>query len=265
MGFKNGLKRLVPLAVQVPVKFWSDRIRGFAEPEMVLLRHLVRPGDKVVDVGGNRGVYAYQFWKLGAAVLVFEPNPVCQAVLEPWARGRERVTLHSVGLSDHAGSAELHIPIDASGVEHDASASLEQHDFGRERAQSIVLSTLDAFAFSDIRFIKIDVEGHEFRVIEGARNTLASSRPALLVEIEQRHCAVPIGDVLDRILAQGYEGFFLEKGRLCPIASFDVEQHQPTGKLGQKDGSYINNFLFLHGSRRAAGEYPGLAAFGLSQ
>jgi hypothetical protein len=150
-------------------------------------------------------------------------------------------------------------------VEHDASASLEQHDFGRERAQSIVLSTLDAFGFSDIRFIKIDVEGHESRVIDGARKTLASSRPALLVEIEQRHCAGPIGDVFDRILAQGYEGYFLEKGRLLPIASFDVDQHQPTGQLGQKDGSYINNFLFLHASRRAAGEYPGLAAFGLSQ
>ncbi|WP_290885908.1 FkbM family methyltransferase [Arenimonas sp.] len=264
-GLKAALREALPKSAQVPIKFWLDRVRGFLEPEMALLPVLVSPGCRVVDVGGNRGVYAYRFWKLGAQVDVFEPNPVCLAVLGAWSRGKPRITLHPCGLSDGNGSAELHIPIDDAGVEHDASASLERHEFGQERAQAVSIATLDSFGLKEVSFIKIDVEGHESRVIEGARKTLASCRPALLVEIEQRHCAGPIGDVFDRILAQGYEGYFLDEGRLRPFASFDVDQHQPAGQLGQKDGSYINNFLFLHGSRRAAGEYPGLAAFGLSQ
>ena len=262
-GFKSALKALVPPGLQVPVKYWSDRIRGFAEPEMVLLRHIIRKGDRVVDVGGNRGVYAYHCWKLGAVVEVFEPNPVCLSVLSPWVKGRERVNLNAVGLSDHVGSADLHIPIDAAGVEHDASASLERHDFDRERAQAVSLATLDGFGLQEVTFLKIDVEGHESRVIQGAKATLANSRPAILVEIEQRHCADPINDVFERILLLGYLGYYLEGGRLKPIGSFDVRRHQAAGQLGQKDGSYINNFLFLHASRCAAAEYPGLEAMGL--
>lgn len=264
-GLKRAAKALLPIGLQVPVKYWSDQFRGFAEPEMALLPVLVSAGCRVVDVGGNRGVYSYRLWKLGAKVDVFEPNPVCLAVLGAWSRGKPRVTLHPCGLSDGIGSAELHIPVDDAGVEHDASASLEHHEFGQERAHAVSIATLDSFRLKEVSFIKIDVEGHEYRVIEGARETLAASRPALLVEIEQRHCAGPISDVFARILAHGYEGYFFEQGRLRPIASFNVDHHQQTGQLGQKDGSYINNFLFLHGSRRAAGEYPGLAAFGLSQ
>jgi FkbM family methyltransferase len=198
-------------------------------------------------------------------VEVFEPNPVCLSVLSAWAEGRERVHLNAVGLSDHVGGADLHIPIDAAGVEHDASASLEQHDFERERAQAVSLATLDGFGLQEVRFLKIDVEGHESRVIQGAKATLAASRPALLVEVEQRHCAGPISDVFERIGLLGYLGHYLEGGRLKPIGTFDVGRHQASVRLGQKDGSYINNFLFLHASRLAAGEYPGLEAIGVSR
>lgn len=257
------MKRLVPASMQVPVKYWSDRVRGFAEPEMVLLRHLVRNGDNVVDVGGNRGVYAYHCWRLGAVVDIFEPNPVCLAALEPWVCGRQRVILHPVGLSDHSGSADLHIPIDDAGVEHDASASLEQHDFFKERVQSISLSALDDFGLKNVKFIKIDVEGHESRVLEGARNTVASSRPAMLVEIEQRHCAEPISDLFARIVLQGYHGYFLHHGRFFGIDCFDLGTHQAADQLGRIGGSYINNFLFLHRSRSVSGEYSGLNAVGL--
>lgn len=263
IGVKAALRESLPKSTQVPIKFWLDRARGYLEPEMVLLPHLVKPGCQVVDVGGNRGVYAYRCWKLGARVDVFEPNPVCLAVLGAWSQGRPRVKLHPVGLSDSAGSAELHIPIDDAGVEHDASASLDQHEFGTERAQTVSIATLDSFGLRGVTFIKIDVEGHEARVIDGAAATLAESRPALLVEIEQRHCAVPIGEVFDRILAHGYAGYYLEQGRLNPLASFDVNQHQTPSQLGSKSGSYINNFLFLNPARRAAGEYASLKALGL--
>ena len=264
-GMKAILRDALPKSAQVPLKFWLDRARGYLEPEMILLPFLVKAGCRVVDVGGNRGVYAYRLWRMGAVVEVFEPNPVCLSVLEVWADGRERVRLHACGLSDEPGAAELHIPIDATGVEHDASGSLERHDFGAERVQSIAMATLDGFQLRDVTFIKIDVEGHEGRVIDGASATLAESRPALLVEIEQRHCALPIGEVFNRILAHGYVGYFLVHGRLQTIESFELGRHQDPRELGKKSGSYINNFLFLSGSRLAAGEYASLEAMGLSK
>jgi FkbM family methyltransferase len=96
---------------------------------MKFLGYLVRSQDLVVDVGGNRGIYAYQFWKLGARVEVFEPNPACSRVLSAWAAGKAGVNVHSLALSSHAGSANLHIPIDESGIKHDSSASIENAGF----------------------------------------------------------------------------------------------------------------------------------------
>ena len=176
---------------------------------MKFLTLLVRQDDVAIDIGGNRGVYAYQLWRLGASVEVFEPNPICFSVLESWAVGKPGVHLHSVALSSRAGSANLHIPIDGAGVEHDASASIEQTGFAQTRDQLVSLQTLDSYRFENVALIKIDVEGHEYAVLDGASATLTSSRPALLVEIEQRHSGRPISEVFDKVQSYGYQGFFL--------------------------------------------------------
>lgn len=261
LRIKRSLKLLVPATANVPVKYWSDRIRRYAEPEMSLLRHLFRTGDRVVDVGGNRGVYSYYCWRLGARVEIFEPNPTCVAFLEPWVSKHAGVNLHRIGLSDKLGSAELHIPIDTAGVEHDASASLEKHNFGKQRAQLISLAPLDDFFLQDVSFIKIDVEGHESSVLRGASKTLMSSRPAMLVEVEQRHLSTPIEDVFRLIERYGYMGFFLQNGQLKALVEFNLSRHQGLEGPNGVRGAYINNFLFLHGSRLKSGEYktlPGL-------
>ena len=42
------------------------------------------------------------------------------------------------------------------------------------------------------------------------------------------------------------------------MAAFDLSRHQSIGNFGGAKGCYINNFLFLHRSRLAAGEYAAL-------
>ena len=194
-NLKTLVRDLLPKRYQVPAKYWYGRVRGGLEEEMKFLPLLVHQGDRVIDIGGNRGVYAYQFWRLGARVEVFEPNPICFSVLESWAVGKLAVHLHSVALSSRAGSANLHIPIDGFGVEHDASASIEQTGFPQARDQLVSLRTFDSYRFESVGFIKIDVEGHEYAVLDGASATITSSKPALLVEIEQRHSGRPISEV----------------------------------------------------------------------
>lgn len=243
---------------QVPAKYWYGWMRGALEPEMRFLGSLVHAGDLVVDVGGNRGIYAYQLWRLGARVEVFEPNPMCCHVLRAWATGRPTVKVHSVALSSGPGSANLHIPIDGAGIEHDASASIENTGFNRARDELVQLQTLDSYRFEGVSLIKIDVEGHEHCVIEGAAATLASSRPALLIEIEQRHIGRPIDEVFEEIVAFGYQGYFVVGGRLQALVTFDVTGHQSMTQFGTEGGEYINNFLFLHSARLAAGDYGSL-------
>ena len=56
---------------------------------------------------------------------------------------------------------------------------------------------------SPISFIKCDVEGHEFAVLRGAERLLARSKPALLVEIEERH-GQTVSEVVGYLSDRGY-------------------------------------------------------------
>ena len=149
----------------------------------------------------------------------------------------------------------LSIPIGTNGVEHDAAASLERKLEGAFRVETVAVRTLDSFAFEKVGFIKIDVEGHEAQVIEGARSTINASHPALLVEIEQRHRKRPIEDVFHQIASLGYAGYFLRHGQLTELARFRVSDHQSIADLGSRIRTYHNNFLFLAHSRLSAGRY----------
>lgn len=252
---KTWIRDLLPIKFQVPAKFFINLIRGQLEDELKLLPWIVRPTNNTIDIGGNRGVYSYQLWRLGATVEVFEPNPICAEVLTKWANGKERVRVHCLAISDQAGSAILHIPQDSSGVEHDASASLENGDFEKARDIEVKLQTLDSFGFTDISFIKIDVEGHETDVLRGAEQTIRGSFPALLIEIEQRHNRINIGEIFSGLTKWGYRGYFLSSGKLYSLSNFSVERDQPLINFNLSNGRYINNFLFLAEVRSQRGEY----------
>ncbi len=252
---KTHLRDKLPKKYQVPAKYWFSWLRGVLEPEMKILSHIVQRNDLVIDVGGNRGVYAYFLWKMGARVEVFEPNPVCFDVLTKWASEKLLVNVHSVALSSQSGFANLHIPIDTDGLEHDASASIENAGFTKFRKTTVTLQTLDSFKFQCVSLIKIDVEGHEYSVFDGAVETLTSSRPALLVEIEQRHCDKPIAQVFEKILSFGYQGFFIRAGKLQELKKFDLARDQSLQSFNGPARKYINNFLFLHQARLVTGEY----------
>jgi FkbM family methyltransferase len=255
---KTFLRSLVPEAWQVPVKYRINAWRGQLEPELEILEYVVQRGDRAIDIGGNRGIYTLALWREGATVEVFEPNPVCANVVSAWAAGKPAVTVHRVGLSDRAGTASLHIPVDEAGHEHDASASLGDHHIGRTREEVVTIEALDSFGFEDVAFVKIDVEGHEYNALRGAAQTLQSQLPAILVEIEQRHNARPITEVFDLVLGWGYEGYFLRGGKLVPIDRFDVERDQAMEHFDDDSSAYINNFLFLGKTKIALGRYAKL-------
>lgn len=254
-GIKGFFRDLLPPSAQVPLKYYYGRFRNELEPEMALLPLLASRGDRVIDVGGNRGTYAYSLDRLGARVEVFEPNPVCLRVLRPWAKGRRSVTVHAVALSATSGTAELAIPVDGKGIEHDASASIEHGGDADVRLETVPIRTLDSFGIRDAVLIKIDVEGHEQSVVEGALETIAASMPALLIEIEQRHLSRPIEDVFAWVEALGYQGFFQRSGKLESIGVFDPAKDQIIANFNAGTGDYYNNFLFLSADKLATKVY----------
>ncbi len=243
----------IPAAWRVPAKYWHARTTGTLEPEMALLATVIGRGDRAIDIGGNFGAYAYALARLGARVEVFEPNPVCLRALTAWARVQTGVAVHPFAISAAEGRAALAIPVAADGNEHDAAGSIEPGFAGTARSEMVAMRTLDSFGFDDAALIKIDVEGHEAAVIEGALATLAASAPALLIEIEQRHRALPVGATFERLAGLGYRGYFLRRGVLVDVAAFDAGRDQSSSVVG--GAGYINNFLFLADARVRRGAY----------
>lgn len=92
---------------------WAwKRYRG--ERVLAVMDAVVLPGDALVDIGANWGLYTARMAHLvgpGGQVDAFEPNPGHMGTLRSLARGRPYVAVHSMALSDVTGDAELHVPV----------------------------------------------------------------------------------------------------------------------------------------------------------
>lgn len=226
-----------------------ERWKNF-EPEFYLFDHLVDPGRASVDVGGHEGLYAGRLAQLSPKVHCFEPIPWAADTLR--IRLGDTVIVHRCALSNRNGDAELRVPFKESS-EISGIATLETANGlpGSTRVQHLrcEVRRLDDVVQEPIGFIKIDVEGHELAVLEGARDILVKHQPILLIESERRHNRLAPDSVFEFLADLGYLGFFLLHGRPVALSAFGVETHQRfIGSEGTRLG-YVNNFIFLPGSQ----------------
>lgn len=220
--------------------------------DLPLLALLVEPGESVCDVGANRGLFIYWLLKRRARVLAFEPNPRLAHILRlrfPAEIAAGRVCLFETALGAAPGEAVLHVPRD-----HSPLATIDGNLAAAVGVPMdevrVPVARLDDLVTAPVSFIKLDVEGHELKVLEGARRLLLEHRPSLLVEAEERHRPGAVAAVRALLEPMGYQGFFRLDGRMTPIAAFDPAQHQSAAALGP-DGInpapgavYVLNFCF---------------------
>jgi len=180
LSVEDRLKLLVPARLYYRHKIAKEVHRY--EPELAVLADIVRAGSTAIDVGANRGIYSYAMSSIAGQIEAFEPNPTL-ARFAAWKLGR-RARLHRVALSNRMGRAVLHIPYSEKGEPLHLLANLQDSHRAMSIAQiEVELRTLDSFGFTNVGFIKIDVEGAEMDVIEGAARTISRDRPNLLVEL----------------------------------------------------------------------------------
>jgi FkbM family methyltransferase len=228
-----------------------------------ILALLVHPGDVVLDVGASWGLFSHRLARLvgpGGRVIAFEPNPRALPSLEAIAAREPGIEIHRVALSDAPGPAELHVPTLRRPVASPRAihpmASLSVPRNRTEAAHETVaveVQRLDDALGPDterpISFVKCDVEGHELAVLRGA-DALLAGRPAILIEVEQRHQDTPIAEVFEHLAERGYDGYILRDGGLRPISEFEVGRDQlaflkPHAMFSAAPAGYLHNFLFV--------------------
>jgi FkbM family methyltransferase len=144
-------------------------------------RHVV-PGSTVLDVGAHIGSHTIALARLvgpSGRVYAFEPQKKVFRELVYNLRLNEvsNATPLRFAVSSEPGVLEMN-PIRGADGQVSIGAGGDE----------VEARTIDSFGFSDVSLIKIDVEGHQLPVLEGAERTIRAHRPAIVIEIgrEQR-------------------------------------------------------------------------------
>lgn len=167
---------------------WFSQQTG-GEPERSLIEWIhenyLHPDYAFVDIGAHIGTYSLHFHNRSREVAAFEPslanyNRLCGGIALAGASGKIRA-VHTA-LSDHTGFESLRIPSEDGGL-----STLETwlpHAPPGVPIEKVPVHTLDSYCLEKVGLIKVDVEGHEARVLRGAEQTIRRSGfPRILIEV----------------------------------------------------------------------------------
>src|SRR5205807_1377063 len=213
LQIRKNLSRFTPSRARLPLKFWWRRFRKTLEPEASFLLKERWDRGTAIDIGANEGLYSYALAKLFDRVEAFEPNETASADLRDY--DCPKIYLHRVALSRSEGEGTLHVPV-LEGVVSSGWGSLERETLPPSESvttQIVRTRTLDSYGFENVVFIKIDVEGHELSVLEGATETIARSRPIMLLETKTTARSAVFAFLKDR----QFELFYLLRGKLISV------------------------------------------------
>jgi FkbM family methyltransferase len=200
---------------------------GNYEPELQrLMQHVNLSGSVCLDVGANIGLHTLTMSELvGAAgqVFAFEPETYNFQLLEQNLRrnGITNVVLQQCAVSDQEGICQIGLsPVNYG--DHRVSTAAPAN----WRTQEVRMTTIDAsvghLPDRAIRFIKIDVQGHELHVLGGMKQTLERNPDAIMViEVAPdllAHAGTSATELISLLAAWGFTGWELLEHRIIPVS-----------------------------------------------
>lgn len=229
----NGQEIAFPLETQAAVAF-KELIDGssglYERPMLELIDRTVGPGDIFVDVGAHVGYVSAMAATTGATVFAIEFQRELIPLIEQVAtvNGFDLLRALHVGASQRPGLSVAMRGHLSPGQK--LETALERKMLGEDPASVlndyVPVMTLDLLFDSDLlapKLVKIDVEGHEIGVLEGARNLIARGTTTFVVEFHP-HLVRSYGrsaEDLAALVPAGWRLSQLTDDALVPLASMD--------------------------------------------
>jgi FkbM family methyltransferase len=200
VNVKTAVKAVLPYFVS---RSTYNSIHGFVaardivsgrrhEPQIDLLKEFVKPGQTVLDIGANQGLYSYHLSQLvgpSGKVYAFEPIPFNVNILKRVAAKSPNITIREQGCGERRQNIEFFVPVShrapIGGWAHRRTAGED----GNGEIVKAEIVRLDDEISERVSFIKCDVEGAELSVFKGAVEILAKWRPVILCEIFDPWCS----------------------------------------------------------------------------
>ena len=214
------------------------------EKELSIVDHFKDKSKDAIDVGVYRGVYSYKLSKEFNRIHSFEPNPLLYPYLNRYlTKIIPNMTLYNYALSNKNELTNLKIPHRGKSIFKNNFEEIyklgcatihENNNFEKFKNYEVECKKLDdVIKDKEISFIKIDVEGHELSVIEGANNIINKYKPTLLVEIEEKHTKRPVINTINKIKDFGYKVYFFKNNQIKEIVENDIPNEE-------------RNFIFIN-------------------
>lgn len=187
-----------------------------------MCRHLLQPGDVFLDIGACFGCHTLSAARLvqpNGCVYAIEPQPDMFAALSANVRcnGISNVYVENLALSDRAECLELH-RFPQLGLGHTSVAHLESPVSAVITCRAEMLDEfITVKGIQTVTLAKLDVEGAEFKILQGCQALLRSASPPMWIiemsETTAQACGYKPRDLLFFLNGFGYQVFRIVWGR----------------------------------------------------
>lgn len=207
------------------IYLYGSYIREY-EYEKFMLR-IAEKCDTIFDVGANIGYYTVQFAKrTNGTVYAFEPMTYQSETLHRNLRQNSLTNVQTVKKIVSSSNGQERIFF--SGIENTGKSSLVKETTNYEEVSSVTLESFcDEHHIKTIDLIKIDVEGYEFKVLEGLKRMLKEqSITHIFVELLDKNLAKASSssqEICDFLSEFGYQAYSIKTGSCKPYQVGDGE------------------------------------------
>lgn len=180
----------------------------------------------LLDIGANIGITAQVFCKKkGVEVKAFEPIVANYQILRKIKKIKrlDNLEIFPIALGSHAGIVDMVMPIEDGVVQQGLSHITKNMESDSGQHYQVEIKRLDDIlenlkVKNDNLSVKIDVEGFEFEVLQGAVNTIIKYRPIIHIELWEINSSTKCLELLTEL---NYEIMGLKNKVLVPVSKYE--------------------------------------------